>query len=164
MPRSNRGGGFLRMRKLVVLAAILLLPACRVSVEPLYGVDITCTDSYGHHYQSQSSCSATITSPTTVVISIQPTPVYSASADAQCYQFNPSPASVRVGGHYYFQNNTSSAVTILGSNGVPWVTVAPGQTSPALNTSGAGVYGFGLQGCRGTSGTAFYGVLDVTLN
>ena len=76
----------------------------------------------------------------------------------------PPPASVRVGGSYYFQDNTNSAVTILSSNQIPLFTVGPGQTSPPLSTSEAGVCGFGLQGCKGRGGTAFYGVLDVTLN
>lgn len=154
------------MRKLIVVAAILLTSACRVSVEPLYGVDITCgaNQQDSRDQRDSSPCTTTFTTPATIVISILPTPVYGDAADAQCFQFNPTPASVRVGGNYYFQNNTNAAVTIVGANGIPWVTVGPGQTSPGLNTNGAGVYGFGLQGCRGTGGTAFYGVLDVTLN
>jgi hypothetical protein len=153
----------LRMRKLIALAAIILLSACRVSVEPLYGVDVTCTDSYGHR-NSSSSCTTTITTPAVAVIAIQPTLVYADAADNFCFQFSPLPASVRVGGNYYFQNNTNSAVTIVGANQIPIVTVGPGQTSPSINTSGAGVYAFGIQGCRGVAGTAYYGVLNVTLN
>jgi hypothetical protein len=149
------------MRPLIALAAIALVSACQVSVEPL-GVDVSCTDSYGRH--SSSSCTTTFTSPAVAVIVIQPTLYYGDAADNFCFQFSPLPASVRVGGSYYFQNGTNSAVTIVGANQIPIVTVGPGQTSPSINTSGAGVYAFGIQGCRGVAGTAYYGVLNVTLN
>jgi hypothetical protein len=123
------------------------------------GVD--CQIGYGRH---GTTCEPIITTPSVAVISIQPTRVYADSADTFCYQFTPSPAAVRTGGSYYFQNNTNSTITIVGSNQIPWVTIAPGQTSASLYSSGAGVYGFGIAGCRGVGGTSYYGELDVTLN
>jgi hypothetical protein len=149
------------MRNFFAIVAICLLSACKVSVEPAFsGVD--CTIGY---YRNGPSCTPIEnTTPSVAVISVEPTRVYADSADALCYQFSPSPAAVRMGGSYYFQNNTNSTVTIVGSNGVPWVSVAPGQTSATLYSTGAGVYGFGIAGCRGVQGTAWYGELDVTLN
>jgi hypothetical protein len=98
------------------------------------------------------------------VIAIQSAPVYGDPADNSCFQFSPLPASVRVGGTYFFENNTNSAVTIIGPNQIPLVTVGPGRTSASISASGAGVYAFGIQACKGVSGTAFYGELNVTLN
>jgi hypothetical protein len=149
------------MRKLFVIAAISMVSACRLSVEPVFGNGQDCSDTSTQH---DSSCTPITHSPTVAVISIQPTRVYADSTDALCYQFSPSPASVRMGGSYYFQNNTNSSITIVGSDQIPWVTVGPGQTSAAFNSSAAGIYAFGIQGCRGMGGTAWYGVLDVTLN
>jgi hypothetical protein len=148
------------MRTIITIAAIALLSACKVSVEPAFsGID--CTIGY---YRNGPSCTPIVTTPSVAVISIQPTHMYADSADALCYQFTPSPASVRMGGSYYFQNNTGSTITIVGSNGIPWVSVAPGQTSATLYSTGAGVYGFGIAGCRGVAGPVWYGELDVTLN
>jgi hypothetical protein len=148
------------MRKLFVIAAMLLVSACRVSLDGTVGFDNGCSSSNGH----QSSGCSTGHNPGVIVIVIAPTRVYADAADALCYQLNPTPASVTTSGSYAFQNNTSSSVTIVGSNQVPWVTVGPGETSTSLSYSTAGVYGFGVQGCRGVGGTAMYGVLNVTLN
>jgi plastocyanin len=71
---------------------------------------------------------------------------------------------VKVGATYSFQNNTSSTITILGADQSTWVTVGAYSTSAALTFSAAGAYGFAVQGCRGLSGTPWYGVLNVTIN
>ncbi len=153
------------MRTIVAIAAICgssaLLSGCKVSVEPAFS-GVECTVGFTRH---GTDCEPIVNgSPSVAVISVEPTRVYADSADALCYQFSPSPASVKMGGSYYFQNNTNSTVTIVGSNGVPWVSVAPGQTSATLYSSGAGVYSFGIAGCRGVAGPVSYGELDVTLN
>jgi hypothetical protein len=97
-----------------------------------------------------------------VVITIGPSYQYSGNSDTMCYQFSPVGASVPTGGSYSFQNNTSSPITILGANQTPWVTVGAGSTSAALTASNPGVYNFGVQGCRGVSGTPWYGALSVS--
>ncbi len=147
------------MRKLIALGALVLLSACRVSLDGTIGFADNCGSGYG---QRSSTCTSGHNSGLIVIV-IQPTRVYG-DADALCYQFNPTPASVTTSGSYSFQNNTSSNVTIVGSNQVPWTTVAPGGTSAALSLSNAGAYGFGVQGCRGVAGTPWYGVLNVTVN
>jgi hypothetical protein len=147
------------MRKLIIVAAMLLVSACRVALDGTVGFADNCDSGYG---QRSSSCT-TSHGTGVIVIVIQPVRVYG-DGDALCYQFNPTPASVTTSGSYSFQNNTSSNLTIVGSNQIPWTTVAPGQTSTALSLSNAGVYGFGVQGCRGVSGTPWYGVLNVTIN
>ena len=98
------------------------------------------------------------------VISVGPTLQYTDNADVLCYQFSPTVVTVKIGASYAFQNNTNSPVTIMGANQVPWATVDAGATSAALTFSAAGVYGFAVQGCRGMSGTPWYGVLQVTVN
>ena len=150
------------MRTIIAIAGIVLLSACTVSVEPAFS-GVQCTVGYSRHGDG-TTCTPIVNTPSVAVISIEPTHVYADSADAQCYQFSPSPALVKMGGSYYFQNNTGSTVTIVGSNGIPWVSVAPGQTSATLYSNGAGIYGFGISGCRGVAGSAYYGELDVTLN
>ncbi len=147
------------MRKLFVVTAIVLLSACRVSLDGTVGFLDDCSSGYG---RQSSTCSGH--NPGVIVIVIAPTRVYADPADALCFQLSPTPASVKTSGSYAFQNNTSSSVTIVGTNQTPWVTIAPGETSPSLSLSSAGVYNFGVQGCRGVSGTAMYGVLNVTLN
>ncbi len=153
------------MRNFFVIAVICALSgtvsACKVSVEPAFD-GVNCT--FGTTRRGPDCVPIANNSPSVAVISIQPTRVYADSADTFCYQFSPSPASVRMGGSYYFQNNTNSSITIVGSNQIPWVTVAPGQTSATLYTNNAGVFGFGIAGCRGAAGSAYYGELDVTLN
>lgn len=146
------------MRKFISVVAIVLLSACRVSLDGTVGFDNGC-DSGSN--QRNSSC--TTHNPGVIVIVIKPTRVYG-DADAMCYQFNPTPASVTASGSYSFQNTTSSNITIVGANSAPWTTVGPGETSPSLSLSNAGTYGFGVQGCRGTGGTPWYGVLNVTVN
>lgn len=148
------------MRKLFVVTAMLLLSACRVTLDGTVGFLDDCSSNYGH----QSSTCSTGHNPGVIVIVIAPTRVYSDPADAMCFQLSPTPASVKTSGSYAFQNNTNSNVTIVGTNQTPWVTVGPGETSPSLSLSNAGVYGFGVQGCRGVGGTAMYGVLNVTIN
>jgi hypothetical protein len=151
------------MRTIISIVAICLLSACKVSVEPAFsGVD--CTVGFSRHGDGTSCAPIENTTPSVAVISIEPSHVYADSADALCYQFSPSPAAVRMGGSYYFQNNTGSTITIVGSNGIPWVSVAPGRTSATLYSNGAGIYAFGIAGCRGVAGPVSYGELDVTLN
>jgi hypothetical protein len=146
----------------IALCAVSLMMACRFPTDSRYGDNNqNCGDNSS---QQDPSCTPNHHSPSGTVISVGPAHQYTDNADTLCYQFSPMPASVTMGGDYYFQNNTSSSVTILGSNQVPWVTVAAGATSPPLNFSTAGVYNFGVQGCRGVDGTPSYGVLDVTLN
>jgi hypothetical protein len=149
------------MRMLVAVLAMSLAAACSLTLAPISDAGQNCRDG-SNRWGSQ--CTPADHSPAGTVISIGPSHQYADNADTLCYQFSPSQASVKTGGSYFFQNNTSSSITILGSNQVPWVTVGPGATSGALNFSGAGVFSFGVQGCRGAGGTAFYGVLDVTLN
>jgi len=150
------------MRILSALVAVALLTACRVVTEPYYG------DTGGECQQGWSRSGGTCTRdyqpPTVAVISIGPSREYTDSADVMCYSLTPAPASIRTGGSYRFQNNTSASITIVDSNGIPWVTVGPYAASGALSESAAGVYGFGIQACKGMAGTPWYGVLDVTIN
>ena len=148
------------MRILVALATVCLLSACKLSLDATLA-PLDCGDS---NNQRNSSCSTGGHGGGGIVIVIGPSRQYTDAADAQCYQVSPLAASVAVGGTYAFQNNTSSTITIQGSNQTQWVTVGPGATSPALNASAAGVYSFGVQGCRGMGGTVWYGQLSVTTN
>jgi hypothetical protein len=151
------------MRIFFALVAISLLTGCRVFTEPLYGDGRDCQAGWS---RSGGECTRGYTPPPVVitVITIGPSRVYSDSADTMCYALSPAPASIRTGGSYRFQNNTGLNLTIVDSNQIPWVTVGAYATSSALSASSAGVYGFGIQGCRGVAGTAWYGVLDVTVN
>jgi hypothetical protein len=148
------------MRLPIALFAALLVTGCIFPTDHRYGQDACSggTDQYG------ASCGSYYNGPTATVIAIGPWHQYTDAADSYCFEFSPTPASVRMGDSFYFQNNTGSSITILGSNQTPWVTVGPGATSAALNFSTAGVYDFGVQGCAGVGGTPLYGVLDVTIN
>ena len=145
------------MRMLIAVVSVCMLSACKLSLDATLA-PLDCGDSNSHR---GSSCTSNH-GPGGIVIIILPSRQYTDDADALCYQVSPVSASVTVGGSYYFQNNTSSTITIQGSNQTPWVTVGPGEASAALNVSAAGVYSFGVQGCRGVGGTAWYGVLNVT--
>jgi hypothetical protein len=142
------------MRKLIAVLAVPLFAACSLTLAPLSSDGQNCERSY----QRGSQCS----SPIPIIIIIGPSYQYRNSSDTMCYQFSPAAASVKIGGSYAFQNSTSSPITILGADQVPWVTVGPGSTSAAVNFPNAGVYNFGVQGCRGVGGTAWYGTLAVT--
>jgi hypothetical protein len=143
------------MRLLIAALALPLIAGCALTLSPLDGQN--CRDSSNQH---GSQC----ISPIPITIIIGPTYQYSDNSDRMCYQFSPVLASVTVGGTYSFQNNTSSPITIMGANGAPWVTVGPSSTSAALSVSTAGTYSFGVQGCNGVGGTAWYGTLAVTTN
>jgi len=148
------------MRLLMALLAVSLVTGCIFPTDRRYGSDncIDGTDEWG------APCTPNYNGPVGAVITIGPSRQYADNADTLCYQLSPTPASVPSGGSYYFRNNTSSNITILGINQTPWVTIAAGATSGPLNTFSPGVYGFGVQGCSGVAGTAWYGVLDVTIN
>jgi hypothetical protein len=150
-----------RMRVLIALIAISLLTGCRIQTEPLYGDGGHCQSGWS---ESSRGCVPGYQTPVVTGISIGPSREYADSSDTMCYTLAPAPASIRAGGSYRFQNNTGQSLTILDSNNVPWVTVGPYASSAALSQSNAGVYGFGIQGCRGAAGTPWYGVLDVTVN
>lgn len=139
----------------------MLLTACRVVTEPLYGDGRDCQTGWS---RSGGSCTRDYQPPVVTVISIGPSRVYADSADSFCFELTPAPTSIKAGGSYRFQNNTGLNLTIVDSNQIPWVTVGGYATSSALSASSAGVYGFGIQGCRGIAGTPWYGVLDVTIN
>jgi hypothetical protein len=147
----------LRMRTLIAIAAICLLSSCKLSLDASLA-PLDCGDS---HDQRGSSCGGGHGG-AGIVIVIGPTRQYNDAADALCYQVSPATASVALGGTYAFQNTTNATITIQGSNQAAWATVAPGETSAALNVSAAGSYSFGVQGCRGMAGTAWYGQLNVT--
>ena len=151
----------LRMRMLIALSALVGLTACRVITEPFYGDHDSCETGWS---RSGGSCTRDYQAPAVTVISIGPAREYADSSDSLCYQLSPAPASIRQGGNYRFQNNTGLTLTILDSSQIPWVTVGGYATSSTLSTAGAGVYGFGIQGCKGAAGTPWYGVLDVTVN
>jgi hypothetical protein len=142
------------MRKLIAILAVPLVAACSLTLAPLADGG----NCGGNSYQRGSQCTSHIP----IVIIIGPSYQYSDNSDRMCYQFSPVAASVTIGGSYSFQNNTSSPITILGADRVPWVTVGPGSTSAALSFPSAGTYNFGVQGCNGVGGTAMYGVLAVT--
>ena len=145
------------MRMLIAILAVPLVAACSLTLAPLPDGGSNCRSGSN---ASGSRCDA----PAGTVISVGPSHQYTGSSDTLCYQFSPVVESVQIGGSYVFQNNTSSSITILGADQVPWVTVGAGSTSAALNFQSAGVYGFGVQGCRGVGGTPWYGVLAVTIN
>ena len=147
------------MRLLVALVTVCLLSACKLSLDATLA-PLDCADSYNHR---SSGCSTGGSGGGGIIIVIGPSRQYTDAADEQCYQVSPVQASVKVGESYSFQNSTNSTITVQGSNQTQWTTVGPGQTSAALTFSGAGVYNFGVQGCRGVAGTAWYGVLNVTL-
>jgi hypothetical protein len=149
------------MRIFIALAGLAFLTACRVVTEPLYGDGQNCQTGWS---RSGETCVQIHLPPFITVITIGPSRVYSDSADTMCYEVSPAPASIKAGGSYQFQNNTGQNLTIVDSNQVPWVTVGGYGTSSALSSSSAGVYGYGIQGCRGVGGTPWYGVLDVTIN
>jgi hypothetical protein len=149
------------MRIFIALAGLALLTACRVVTEPLYGDGGNCQPGWS---RSGGTCVQIYLPPLITVITIGPSRVYSDSADTMCYQVSPAPASIKAGESYRFQNNTGQSITIVDSNQIPWVTVGGYGTSSALSSSSAGVYGYGIQGCRGVGGTPWYGVLDVTIN
>jgi plastocyanin len=146
------------MRKLMVVLAVSVLAACQLTLAPL-------PDGYQDCGRASSwSGSSCHNSYSATVINIGPTLQYTNNADLMCYQFSPTVVTVKVGASYTFQNNTSSSITIMGANQGPWVTVDAGSTSAALTFSAVGVYTFAVQGCRGLSGTPWYGVLNVTIN
>ena len=149
------------MRMFIALFALAALTACRVVTEPLYGDTESCESGWS---RSGGVCIQDYQPPTVTVISIGPSREYADSADTMCYQLSPAPVSIRAGGSYRFQNNTGLNITIVDSNQIPWVSVGAYATSTALSSSAPGVYGFGIQGCRGIAGTPWYGVLDVTIN
>lgn len=142
------------MRKLIAILAVPLVSACSLTLSPLADGQ-NCGNS---SYQHGSQCTTHIP----IVIIIGPSYQYSDNSDTMCYQFSPGSATVPVGGSYTFQNNTSASITILGADRTPWVTVGPGSTSTAVSFPTAGVYNFGVQGCRGVGGTPMYGSLAVT--
>jgi hypothetical protein len=146
------------MRMLIAVLAMPLFAACSLTLAPL-------PPGGGQNCRSGSNASgARCNSPAATVITIGPSHQYTDNSDALCFQFSPVVASMQVGGSYSFQNNTSSPITILGADQAPWVTVDAGSTSAAINFPNVGVYSFGVQGCRGVGGTAWYGVLAVTTN
>ena len=146
------------MRTLIAVLAIPMFAACSLTLAPL-------PPGGGQNCRSGSNASgARCNSAAATVITIGPSHQYADNSDALCFQFSPVVASVPVGGSYSFQNNTSSPITILGADQAPWVTVDAGSTSAAINFPTVGVYSFGVQGCRGVGGTAWYGVLAVTTN
>jgi hypothetical protein len=146
------------MRALFAICAIVLLSSCRLSLDAVLA-PLDCGGDGGYHHQS-SSCSGVIPGP--IVIVIGPSRQYSDPSDALCYQVSPVTATVKVGESYTFQNSTSSMITIQGADQSTWTSVAASSTSAALTFSAAGTYSFGVQGCRGVSGTAWYGQLNVT--
>lgn len=148
------------MRMLTALVTACLLSACKLSLDATLA-PLDCGDGSSQH---GSSCTSGGHGSGGIVIVVGPSRQYTDDADALCYQVSPLAASVTVGETYAFQNNTSATITIQGSNQAQWVTVGPGQTSSTLNVANAGVYNFGIQGCRGMAGTAWYGVLNVTVN
>ena len=131
-----------------------MLAACQLTLAPLPD-----GQNCGNH--SNASC---YNSYSATVITVGPTLQYPNNADVMCYQFSPTVVSVKVGATYTFQNNTSSTITILGTDQTTWVTVGAYSTSTTLTFSAAGAYAFAVQGCRGLSGTPWYGVLNVTIN
>ena len=145
------------MRMLIAILAMPLVAACTVTLAPLSSDGRNCEGGWS---QRGTQCN----SPIPIVIIIGPSYQYSDNSDTMCYRFSPVSASVKIGGSYAFQNSTSSPITILGADQVQWVTVGPGSTSAAINFPNAGVYSYGVQGCRGVAGTAWYGVLAVTTN
>ena len=149
------------MRILIAVLAMSLVSACSLTLAPLPDGAQNC--GYGSSWSGTSCTSGHHSSAGTVIV-IGPSLQYTDNSDAMCYQFSPTVTSVTMGGSYVFQNNTSSSITIMGANQVSWITVGAGVTSPALNFSMAGVFGFGVQGCRGVNGTPWYGVLNVTIN
>jgi hypothetical protein len=151
------------MRILFALIMLAFLSGCRVFTEPLYGNHHDCDPGWSW---SSGSCTRNYQPPAPVitVITIGPSRVYADSADSFCFQLSPAPASIRQGQSYRFQNNTGYNVTIVGSDQVPWITIGAGSTSQSLSSSSPGVYGFGVQSCRGVAGTPWYGVLDVTVD
>jgi plastocyanin len=144
------------MRTLFALVAICLLSSCKLSLDASLA-PLDCSDSYNQH---DSTCSGDHGGGITIVVG--PSRQYADGADALCYQLSPVTATVQVGESYSFENNTNSTITIQGANQSTWVTVGPGETSSTLSFSAAGSYNFGVQGCQGMSGTAWYGVLNVT--
>ena len=146
------------MRTLIAIVSLCLLSACRLSLDAALD-PLSCSDSYN---QRGTTCSTGNGGVGSIVIVVGPSRQYTDAADAMCYQVSPVAASVQVGGTSTFQNSTSSTITIQGADQSTWTTVGPGETSPALTFSSAGTYTFGLQGCRGVSGTAWYGQLNVT--
>src|ERR1017187_9941174 len=101
------------MRMLIAVLAVSLSAACSLTLAPLPKNGQVCG---GRSSQYGSQCN----SPITVVITIGPSYQYTDNSDAMCYQFAPVGASVKVGGSYSFQNNTSAPITIMGANQVPW--------------------------------------------
>ena len=148
------------MRILIALVTVCMLSACKLALDATLS-PLGCD---GSSNERGSSCTTSNHGSGPIVIIIGPSRQYTDAADALCYQLSPAAASVTVGGGYSFQNSTNSNITIQGSDQATWVTVGPGETSPALNSSAAGVYNFGVQGCRGMGGTAWYGQLNVTSN
>jgi len=148
------------MRSLLAIVSLCLLSACRLSLDAAFD-PLSCSDSYNHRGTTCTTGNGGIGS---IVIVVGPTHRYNDTADAMCFDVSPVAASVKVGGTYSFQNNTNSTITIQGSDQTTWATVGPGQTSASLQLSSAGTYSFGVQGCRGISGTAWYGQLNVTPN
>ena len=145
------------MRKLPTVLAVSVLAACQLTLAPLPD-----GQNCGYHSSwSGSSCQNSNNYGT--VIAVGPTLQYTDNADVLCYQFSPTVVTVKIGASYAFQNNTSSTITILGADQQTWVTVGAYSTSAALTFSTVGVYGFAVQGCRGMSGTPWYGVLQVTI-
>jgi hypothetical protein len=142
------------MRLLIAALALPLIAGCALTLSPLDGQNCQGSNQRG------SQCHSSIP----IVIIIGPTYQYSDNSDRMCFQFSPVMASVKVGGTYSFQNNTNSPITIMGADGTPWVTVGPNSTSATLSVSNAGTYSFGVQGCSGVGGTAWYGALAVTAN
>jgi hypothetical protein len=146
------------MRTLIAIVSLCLLSACRLSLDAALD-PLSCSDSYNHRGTTCTTGNGGVGS---IVIVVGPSRQYTDAADAMCYQVSPVAASVQVGGTSTFQNSTSSTITIQGSDQSTWTTVGPGETSPALTFSSTGMYTFGVQGCRGVSGTAWYGQLNVT--
>ena len=146
------------MRTLIAIVSLCLLSACRLSLDAALD-PLSCSDSYNHRGTTCTTGNGGVGS---IVIVVGPSRQYTDAADAMCYQVSPVAASVQVGGTSTFQNSTTSTITIQGSDQSKWTTVGPGETSPALTFSSTGTYTFGVEGCRGVSGTAWYGQLNVT--
>ena len=159
MPRVQTAAEDRRnMRTMIAIVSLCLLSACRLSLDAAFD-PLSCSDSSNHRGTTCTTGNGGVGS---IVIVVGPSRQYTDAADAMCYQVSPVTASVQVGGTSAFQNNTNSTITIQGSDRSTWTTVGPGQTSPSLTFSAAGTYTFGVQGCSGAGGTAWYGQLNVT--
>jgi hypothetical protein len=94
------------------------------------------------------------------------------SGGAPCPDFSPNPSSVSVGEPFSFTNQTSETVTIVGrqasppwpiDSGLPWTSLAPGETSGGLAFDTAGNYSYASTTHLGSCDTR-WGELFVTVD